>query len=51
MGWKTLCQHCATDTQTPWQDKDMPQGPVWYRLTPYNANGHAGLPSAPEQSR
>ncbi len=50
MSWQRLCDHCASDDHVPWQDKDKPKEHQWYRLTPYNANGHAGLPSDPVQS-
>jgi hypothetical protein len=43
--WKTLCDHCATDVNPVWQDPSVPAGQVWYRMTPFNANGHQGYPS------
>jgi mannan endo-1,4-beta-mannosidase len=49
--WKTLCTHCTSDATAPWQDPDVPKEAPWYRLTPYNANAHAGLPSDPVQSK
>jgi mannan endo-1,4-beta-mannosidase len=45
--WKVLCDQCATDADPTWQDPTVPTGPAWYRITPYNANLHVGLPSDP----
>ena len=49
--WTILCTQCATDDTVPWADPAPPKTPAWYRLTPYNANGHEGLPSEPAQSK
>jgi mannan endo-1,4-beta-mannosidase len=51
MSWQAVCNHCASDDHVPWQDKDATKDHPWYRLTPYNANAHAGLPSEPVQSQ
>jgi mannan endo-1,4-beta-mannosidase len=48
--WKTVCDQCASDANPTWQDQAVPTGPAWYRITPYNANLHAGLPSDPVQN-
>jgi len=49
--WDTVCDQCATDTNPSWQDPSPPRGPVWYRITPYNANAHAGVPSEPVKNK
>ncbi|MEJ0048310.1 MAG: hypothetical protein WDN04_20925 [Rhodospirillales bacterium] len=49
--WKTVCDQCVSDADPVWQDPALPTGPAWYRLTPYNANLHAGLPSDPVQNK
>jgi mannan endo-1,4-beta-mannosidase len=49
--WETVCDQCVTDADPVWQDPKLPSGPVWYRLTPFNANMHVGLPSDPVQSQ
>ena len=45
--WKVVCDQCATDANPTWQDPSVPTGPAWYRITPYNANLHIGIPSDP----
>src|SRR5277367_3523254 len=45
--WKTICDRCATDTDDPWPD---PHGSLFgarYRVTAYNADGVASVPSDP----
>jgi hypothetical protein len=49
--WETLCARCLTDASPSYQDPSPPAGPVWYRLTPYNANDHAGMYSDPMQNK
>ena len=49
--WQTLCDRCVTDATPSWQDPAVPTAPTWYRVTPYNANLHAGLPSDPMESK
>ncbi len=49
--WDTVCDQCATDADPAWQDPAVPNEPVWYRITPYNANLHAGLPSEPVKNK
>ncbi len=49
--WKVVCNNCATDVQTPWVDKTIPRGPVWYRVTAYNLSGVAGTPSSPYRAQ
>ncbi len=48
--WSVVCEDC-TDTAQPWQDPHLPPGPVWYRIAPINANGHASPPSPPFPNR
>jgi hypothetical protein len=45
--WTVLCDQCVSDADSSWQDPSVPTGPAWYRIKPYNANLHVGLPSAP----
>lgn len=46
--WKTICDRCATDTDTPWVDPNRPGLlRVRYRVIAYNADGVASKPSAP----
>ncbi len=49
--WTTLCDACVTDEHPTWQDPNVPPGAVWYRITPFNANQHAGLPSEPVRNK
>jgi hypothetical protein len=49
--WETVCDKCAADTSPVWQDVNVPSGPSWYRITPYNINDHQGLPSLPVANR
>jgi mannan endo-1,4-beta-mannosidase len=49
--WQTLCEACVTDENPTWQDPNVPPGAVWYRITPFNANQHAGLPSEPRKNK
>jgi hypothetical protein len=49
--WQTICDRCVTDASPSWQDPSPGSAPVWYRMTPYNANDHAGLFSAPVRDR
>jgi mannan endo-1,4-beta-mannosidase len=44
--WKTVCERCVSDTSPRWTDPEKP-GNAWYRLVPFNMNGHAGIPSDP----
>lgn len=46
--WKTICDKCATDADTPWVDP-KPAGlfRARYRVIAYNAAGVASKPSAP----
>jgi mannan endo-1,4-beta-mannosidase len=45
--WDIVCDACVSDTSGFWQDKQKPAGPVWYRIMPFNINGHVSLPSDP----
>ncbi len=45
--WSVVCDACATDLSGGWQDPAMPAGPVWYRVYPFNINGHKSAPSEP----
>jgi hypothetical protein len=49
--WEAICERCLTDATPSYQDPSPPSGPVWYRLTPYNANDHAGMYSEPMQNK
>lgn len=49
--WSELCHACLTDARPDYQDPRPPTAPAWYRLLPYNLNGHVGLPSAPVRNR
>lgn len=49
--WSVVCDRCASDAAGQWQDPALPAQPAWYRVTPYNANMHFGLPSAPVQDQ
>jgi mannan endo-1,4-beta-mannosidase len=49
--WKIVCDQCASDAEPSWQDPSVPTGPAWYRMTPYNANLHLGIPSDPMQNK
>ncbi|QBD78350.1 hypothetical protein EPA93_21045 [Ktedonosporobacter rubrisoli] len=40
--WTVICDRCATDNDTPWIDKTMPAGKVFYRIKAYNLTGQAG---------
>ena len=44
--WQVVCDSC-TDTAGPWQDPHPIAAPVWYRVIPLDANGHAAWPSPP----
>lgn len=43
--WTLLCDKCVTDSAGPWQDRDRPKQPAWYRLSSINANNHLATPS------
>ncbi len=45
--WQVVCDQCATDAAGFWQDPSPPPGPAWYRIMPFNINGHKAVPSAP----
>jgi mannan endo-1,4-beta-mannosidase len=46
--WKTICDKCATDADTPWIDPHPAQAlfAIKYRVTAYNADGAASALSA-----
>lgn len=50
--WRTICDQCATDADTPWVDKSARAKPLAallatrYRVIAYNADGKASQPSA-----
>jgi hypothetical protein len=50
-GWQVVCDQCVTDNQAGWQDPSLPAGTVWYRIMPFNINGHKALPSPAVQDR
>jgi hypothetical protein len=43
--WQVVCDQCVTDNQAAWQDPAPPSGAAWYRIMPFNINGHKALPS------
>ncbi len=49
--WETVCDRCATDSETPWVDKDAQKFSLEalfatkYRVIAYNADGNSSLPS------
>ena len=45
--WQVVCDECTTDSGAGWQDPALPRGPSWYRLMPFNINGHKSRPSDP----
>ncbi len=45
--WQTVCDECATDASGPWQDPAPSKDPAWYRVMPFNINGHKAQPSEP----
>jgi hypothetical protein len=48
--WTMICNLCATDTSTPWQDPQSLEGAtIWYRVQADNLDGVAGPWSAPYQ--
>jgi hypothetical protein len=49
--WQAVCDRCVTDLVPAWQDPDVPAMPVWYRMVPYNFNGHIGMTSDPVANR
>jgi mannan endo-1,4-beta-mannosidase len=50
--WHMVCDQCVNDQHPSWQDPNVPaSGPVWYRVTPYNANHHAGMSSDPARNK
>lgn len=45
--WTTICNACATDNSTPWQDPQTQNAvPRWYRVQATNLDGVAGAWSA-----
>jgi len=49
--WTNVCDRCVTDLSGGWQDPARGKGPAWYRVIPYDANNHLGLPSLPVESK
>lgn len=43
--WKTICNQCATDNDTPWMDLNSPASKAWYRVIAQNLQGKNGKPS------
>jgi len=43
--WQVVCDRCVTDNQAAWQDPSPPSATTWYRIMPFNINGHKALPS------
>ena len=48
--WSVVCDACVTDASGGWQDPAMPATPAWYRVVPFNINGHKSVPSEPAQA-
>ena len=44
--WTAICNHCATDNNTPWIDRSTILGPAWYRVQGYSISGIPGPFSA-----
>ncbi len=40
--WVVICNRCATDESTPWQDVNQPSGIVAYRIRGYSVSGVPG---------
>jgi hypothetical protein len=49
--FSVVCDHCTSDEAGFWQDPSPPKGRAWYRIMPFNMNGHKSLPSAPVASQ
>jgi hypothetical protein len=49
--WQTVCDECVTDATGPWQDPSPSKDPAWYRIMPFNINGHKAEPSEPVANR
>lgn len=45
--WQLACDRCAGGAQSDWQDPAPLAGTSWYRVTPFDPNGHAGVHSDP----
>jgi mannan endo-1,4-beta-mannosidase len=45
--WKIICDRCATDMDDPWVDPHATLFGARYRVTAYNADGVASVPSDP----
>lgn len=45
--WSVICDHCASDADTPWQDLSSPQTTVWYRVRGYSPENIPSAYSAP----
>jgi mannan endo-1,4-beta-mannosidase len=45
--WETVCDECTTDAAGSWQDPTPSKQPAWYRIMPFNVNGHKAQPSEP----
>jgi hypothetical protein len=42
--WSVVCDRCVNDLSGGWQDP-APVAGAWYRVMPFNINGHKALPS------
>ena len=49
--WQSVCDECVTDADGAWQDPSPPKDPAWYRVMPFNINGHKAQPSEPVANR
>ena len=45
--WQAVCDACTDDVAGFWQDPSPPSGNAWYRVMPFNINGHKSVPSEP----
>jgi hypothetical protein len=45
--WQVVCDECTTDAAGAWQDPQPSKEPAWYRVMPFNVNGHRSEPSEP----
>ncbi len=45
--WQMLCDECVSDADGPWQDPSPSKDTAWYRVMPFNINGHKAEPSDP----
>jgi mannan endo-1,4-beta-mannosidase len=49
--WQTLCDRCASDLTSGWQDPERGAWGGWYRVIAANINGHTGNTSGVQQGK